>query len=141
MPLTIPLLCGDPAGQEPASFTRFVLPFGYQLEAGGAREGPAWQVETAAVSPARQRYFTTETSRVLFRRARRFVLQDASTDPEKRLATAAAAAAPEKSMSGVEKRDLGFFLGGHDLEMATVRELLERSSSSSRTTWALTAIG
>jgi hypothetical protein len=29
-------------------------------------------------------------------------------------------------MSGVEKRDLVFFLGGHDLEMATVRELLER---------------
>jgi hypothetical protein len=76
MPLTIPLVCGDPAGEEPASFTRFVLPFGYQLEAGGARKGPAWQVETAAVSPARQRYFTTETSRVLFRRARRFVLQD-----------------------------------------------------------------
>lgn len=72
------LVSCDPAHQ-PASFTRFALPFGYQIQPWKeAPDGARWQPQDEVVPDERradvQRYFTVETAKVLFRRARHFVL-------------------------------------------------------------------
>lgn len=75
MTSAIPLVCGDPDGESPATFSRFVLPFAYQPEpvsVDAKDDGPVFrQVETAGeMTWARWRYPTTETATALFRRAR-----------------------------------------------------------------------
>lgn len=77
------LLANDPQ-KEPASFTRFVLPIGYQLEAGEAKvSGPYFReavctdwlhsgaVHGKAAMPTQERreYLTPETARALYSRA------------------------------------------------------------------------
>lgn len=70
----IPVCAGDPA-DGPASFVRFVLPFGYQLEEGGSPDGPAWRpAPQEERQRRRQLYFTAETAQVLFRRTERLEL-------------------------------------------------------------------
>jgi hypothetical protein len=73
----IPLRTGDPA-VEPASFTRFALPFVWKLEAGAVATSPPSlfydEIQPAGIV-ARARYFTPETADVLFKRARWFALR------------------------------------------------------------------
>ena len=76
----IPLICGDPK-KEPASSTRFVLPFAYQLVPidgykGALHYGPAEIVDRIW----RERYLTEETEDVLFRRAGWFTLRSGTED-------------------------------------------------------------
>ena len=75
---------GDPA-KEPASYTRFVLPFGYHpVRISPIRAGPIYQEVTPCTSEDAQRlharndYFTAETSAVLYERAKWMELADAS---------------------------------------------------------------
>jgi hypothetical protein len=84
------LLTGSPDGSTPASFTRFVLPFAYQLQPSQAKDAeahfkavspPDWlRAPGAAASiidvDARKDYLTSETSRVLFERAKWFELSE-----------------------------------------------------------------
>lgn len=84
-PYSINLRCGNPFsadGRElgtPASFTRFILPFAYQISPKRARDQhPAlcWVEETELLDAKRRKaYFTAETAEVLFTRAKRFTLR------------------------------------------------------------------
>jgi hypothetical protein len=69
---SIPLETGDPAGDSPASFTRFVLPFSWSLDP-TAREGEqggcVYVRDDSSISSDRRKYFTPETARALYERA------------------------------------------------------------------------
>lgn len=70
----IPLACGDPENEAtPASFSRFALPFAYQLASwpGSCPRGLFFEPESldSEAQAARLRYLTSETADVLFRRA------------------------------------------------------------------------
>lgn len=85
----IPLVAGNPA-QDPASYSRFVLPFAYELVQATHREGPVWLPEADAKPEphederqhSRERYFTAETATVLYRRTGRFRLGNAAQRPK-----------------------------------------------------------
>lgn len=63
------LVVGNPV-IEPASFTRFVLPFAYHLEGGPRRGGPVFEpIKSSEDREWRKRYLTAETEFVLFERA------------------------------------------------------------------------
>lgn len=67
----IPLVRGDPAQGEPASYTRFVLPFAYSLEAYPGKPSPwVYKPYTPVDISWRQDYLTVETAAVLFHRAK-----------------------------------------------------------------------
>lgn len=71
------LMAGDPS-KGPASFTRFVVPFAYEPEllAGPDSAGPHYR-EASTPDEWRKRYFTQETRKVLYDRARWLTLTDA----------------------------------------------------------------
>ena len=69
----IPLVCGNPA-EKPASYTRFVLPFAYRLEASPQRFFPYAYQPLKFPSVWRKNYLTVETASVLFHRAKWFTL-------------------------------------------------------------------
>lgn len=71
----IPLVCGDPA-EEPASYTRFVLPFSYSPTKYTSQRKSPWIYKLSEpASIWRQNYLTVETSTVLFHRAQWFDLK------------------------------------------------------------------
>ncbi len=71
----IPLECGDPT-EEPASYTRFVLPFSYSpIQYAPQGGSPLIYKLSEPVSIWRQNYLTVETSTVLFHRAQWFDLK------------------------------------------------------------------
>ncbi len=71
----IPLVCGDPAN-EPASYTRFVLPFSYSPTKYTSQGEPPWIYKLSeSASIWRQNYLTVETATVLFHRAKWFDLK------------------------------------------------------------------
>ncbi len=69
---TIPLCAGNPYGEQPASFTRFALPFVCRLERDERTQKPSQFYDDVPIPrlAARSRYFTPETADVLFGRAR-----------------------------------------------------------------------
>jgi hypothetical protein len=75
-----PIICSLPEKrEEPASFTRFMLPFSYKQEPWkGSKAGLTPYVESFGVSAermvARREYFTSDTGTVLFDRAKWLVL-------------------------------------------------------------------
>jgi len=72
----IPIITGDPGGEKAASFTRFVLPFGYQPTLFPAAPPDAVFCEKTDPAEAFSRqYLTFETSAVLYERARWLVLK------------------------------------------------------------------
>jgi hypothetical protein len=78
----IPLKCGFP-DEEPATYTRFVLPFAYRLEQ--VKDNPAVFYEESTQIPGRtwrERYLTDETADVLFRRAKWFDLKQKEKEKE-----------------------------------------------------------
>lgn len=69
----IPLVCGNPA-KEPASYTRFVLPFAYKPEA-CSEQAPSYVYKPSKPVSVerqnyRQNYLTVETAAALFHRAK-----------------------------------------------------------------------
>lgn len=70
----IPLSCGAAPGRAPASFTRFVLPFGYSLVRWKGTVPSRQYRQAERVDQWRRSYFTSETANVLFDRARWLVL-------------------------------------------------------------------
>ena len=75
----LPLICGDPR-KEPASSTRFVLPFAYQLVPIDGYEVLHYGPAEIADQIWRERYLTEETEDVLFRRAGWFALRSGTED-------------------------------------------------------------
>ncbi len=74
----IPIVCGDPRNK-PATYTRFILPFGYELQHGKPCQAGSVAYSRVVDSPDwiwRVRYLTDETSEVLFRRGRWFKIPD-----------------------------------------------------------------
>ncbi|NOY54356.1 MAG: hypothetical protein GXP58_12205, partial [Deltaproteobacteria bacterium] len=70
---------GKPQHEKPASFTRFVLPFAYSLQRLNVRKGTSdtdyqWK-EIHEDRYWREKYFTPETGKVLFKRAKWFQLE------------------------------------------------------------------
>jgi hypothetical protein len=61
----IPLVCGNPA-EEPASYTRFVLPFGYKPEACLEKAPSCLYKSDKPICIWRQNYLTVETAAVFF---------------------------------------------------------------------------
>lgn len=79
--------CGDPNGNKPASYTRFILPFAYQLEESKKEKDPEYYystLEEGEETIRRKRYLTNETSDVLFRRAKWFRLEKKEGQWEKK---------------------------------------------------------
>ena len=73
-PESLQLVCGDPE-VSPATFSRFVLPFAYSLGKTMPHNGPphiyyTLSEPTSETFAGRRKYFTRETARVLFDRAR-----------------------------------------------------------------------
>jgi hypothetical protein len=72
-PPILPICCGDP-GLKPATFTRFVLPFAYDIKLKPKSEQsnapPSFHYEKLQrIDEARRDYFTVETGKALFDRA------------------------------------------------------------------------
>lgn len=71
------IICGNPI-QSPASFTRFVLPFAYQLKPAVPSSGPFY-IDIAHRLPEkrwRKNYLTEETAEVLYKQAKWFELHN-----------------------------------------------------------------
>ncbi len=67
----VPLVCGDPT-KGPASYTLFILPFGYHPQplGSGVPMGPSYtRIADTEATRAHQHYFTLETAQALFKRA------------------------------------------------------------------------
>lgn len=80
MNIPYPYLHGGNPNGKPASFSRFVLPFAYQLgleeRAEGITPGPEYTASTIPEQRWRETYLTEETAEVLFKRARWFNLEN-----------------------------------------------------------------
>jgi len=77
----IPLVCGNPA-EEPASYTRFVLPFSYSPTRCPPKELSWVYKPSKPASIWRKNYLTVETATVLFDRAKWLELKSADTIPD-----------------------------------------------------------
>lgn len=77
------IICGNPA-EKPASYTRFILPFAYQLEQHPKKEGRRFYYHAHQPEDLmwRKRYMTYETADVIFNRARWFKLCGMDSDLE-----------------------------------------------------------
>lgn len=75
------LITGNPSDDRPASFSKFVLPFAYQLEPIEYKKAPEQYYEELKEDVKwRRRYFTHETANALYDRARRFRLKGVNRD-------------------------------------------------------------